>query len=51
MKIFSAKLVSWDFFYVNNTNQTLKFSADMIWQVSQAGFLPFDPAPEIFDPR
>lgn len=36
MKIVSAKLVSWDLFHVNNTNQTLKFSADMIWQVSQA---------------
>lgn len=36
MKILGAKLVSWDLFHVNNTNQTLKFSADMIWQVSQA---------------
>lgn len=40
MKIFSAKLVSWDLFHVNNTNQTLKFSADMIWQVSQAFCFP-----------
>ena len=36
MKILSAKLVSWDLFHVNNTNQTLKFRADRIWRVSQA---------------